>query len=71
LEGDYTIRVDAEAKGFNTQLTTFALIAKTPPPPIPSPPPTFWESYGATVTGVVIVLAIVAIAAVYMYARKS
>jgi len=70
-EGDYTIRVDAEAKGFNTELTTFALKAKTPPPPTPPTPPTFWESYGATVTGVVVVLAIVAIAAVYRYARKS
>jgi hypothetical protein len=34
-------------------------------------PPSFWESYGATVTGVVVVLAVVAVAAVYMYGRKS
>jgi len=73
-EGDYTIRVEAKATGFYTSLTTFALEAEEPEPPAPPTPPPepgFWESYGATVTGVVVVLAVIAVAAVYMYGRKS
>ena len=69
-EGDYTIRVDSRAVGYNDLLTTFALEVEEPAPPTPPPPPSFWESYGATVTGVVVVLALVAIVAVYMFARK-
>jgi peptide/nickel transport system substrate-binding protein len=77
FEGDYTIRVDAKAKGFYTMLTTFALKSKIPPTPTPTPgptptpPPTFWESYGATVTGVVVVLAVIAVVATYYMARKT
>jgi hypothetical protein len=82
LEGDYTIRVDASALGYSGLITSFALEASEPPPeptptpapgPTPTPPPeepSFWESYGPTVTGVVVVLAVIAIAAVYMYGRK-
>jgi len=71
--GDYTIRVDATAIGYTDLLTTFALEAEEPAPPTPptpTPPPSFWESYGATVTGVVVLLAIVAIVAVYWFAKK-
>jgi hypothetical protein len=81
-EGDYTIRVDATAIGYNDLLTTFTLEAMEPAPeptptptpgPTPTPPPeepSFWESYGPTVTGLVVVLAVIAVAAVYMYGRK-
>ena len=68
-EGDYTIKVDARSVGYNDFMTTFALEAAEPAPIEPHIP-TFWESYGATVTGVVVVLALVAIVAVYMFARK-
>jgi peptide/nickel transport system substrate-binding protein len=70
LEGDYTIKVDARLVGYSDSVTTFTLEAAEPAPPEPEPEPSFWESYGATVTGVVVVLALVAIAAVYMYAKK-
>jgi len=72
-EGDYTIRVEAKATGFTSELTTFAIESVEPFVPEPDEPdePGFWESYGATVTGVVVVLAVVAVAAVYMYGRKS
>jgi hypothetical protein len=70
LEGDYTIKVDARLVGYSDSVTTFTLEAAEPEPPEPEPEPSFWESYGATVTGVVVVLALVAIAAVYMYAKK-
>jgi peptide/nickel transport system substrate-binding protein len=69
-EGDYTIRVDASAIGYNGLITTFAVDVAEPAPPEPEPEPSFWESYGATLTGVVVVLAIVAVAAVYLYAKK-
>ncbi|MGD2201535.1 MAG: ABC transporter substrate-binding protein, partial [Candidatus Bathyarchaeota archaeon] len=69
-EGDYTIRVESTATGYTDLLTTFAIEASEPAPPTPPPEPSFWESYGATVTGVVVVLAIVAVAAVYMYGKK-
>ncbi len=68
--GDYTIKVDANAVGYIDLMTTFALEAEEPAPPTPPPAPSFWESYGATVTGVVVVLALIAIVAVYMFARK-
>ena len=67
---DYTIRAEAKATGFVSELTTFAIEAAEPFVEEPEPP-SFWESYGATVTGVVVVLAVVAVAAVYMYGRKS
>jgi peptide/nickel transport system substrate-binding protein len=70
LEGDYTIKVDARLVGYSDSVTTFTLEAAEPAPPEPEPEPSFWESYGATVTGVVVVMALVAIAAVYMYAKK-
>jgi len=72
-EGDYTIRVEAKATGFIAELTTFAIESMEPFVEEPDEPdePGFWESYGATVTGVVVVLAVVAVAAVYMYGRKS
>jgi peptide/nickel transport system substrate-binding protein len=72
-EGDYTIRVEAKATGFTSELTTFAIESMEPvvEEPDEPEPPSFWESYGATVTGVVVVLAVVAVAAVYMYGRKS
>ena len=72
-EGDYTIRVEAKATGFTSELTTFAIESMEPvvEEPDEPEPPSFWESYGATVTGVVVVLAVVAVAAVYMYGKKS
>jgi hypothetical protein len=81
-EGAYTIRVDATAIGYSDLLTAFSLTAKEPAPeptptptpgPTPTPPPeepSFWESYGPTITGVVVILAVIAVAAVYMYGRK-
>jgi peptide/nickel transport system substrate-binding protein len=69
-EGAFTIRVDASALGYNGLITTFAMDVAEPAPPEPLPEPSFWESYGATLTGVVVVLAVVAVAAVYMYAKK-
>jgi len=69
-EGTYTLRVDASATGFSEDLTTFSIEVAEPAPPTPPPEPSFWESYGATVTGVVVVLAIVAVVAVYMYSKK-
>jgi len=70
-EGDYTIRVEAKATGFYASLTTFALEAEEPPPPIPPPEPTFWESYGATLTGVIALLAVIAVVATYFMTRKT
>jgi hypothetical protein len=87
-EQDYTIRVEAKATGFVSELTTFAIESVEPvveepeepdEPETPDEPdepeepdePGFWESYGATVTGVVVVLAVIAVAATYMYGRKS
>jgi hypothetical protein len=64
---DYVIRVDAIATGYNSLLSTFSIEAVEPEAP---PPPSFWESYGATITGVVVVLAVVAVAAVYMMGRR-
>jgi len=69
-EGDYTIRVEAKATGFISELTTFAIESVEPFVEDPDEPG-FWESYGATVTGVGVVLAVVAVAAVYMYGKKS
>ena len=71
FEGDYTIRVEAKATGFYTSLTTFALEAEEPAPPTPPPAPSFWESYGATLTGVIALLAVIAVAAVYYMSRKT
>lgn len=71
FEGDYTIRVDGEAIGYNPLLTAFDLEAAEPAPPTPPPPPTFWESYGATLTGVIVLLAVIAVAATYYLARKT
>jgi hypothetical protein len=72
-EGDYTVRVEAKATGFTSELTTFAIESMEPVVEEPDEPeePGFWESYGATVTGVVVVLAVVAVAAVYQFGRKS
>lgn len=70
LEGDYTVKVDARSVGYIDSVTTFALEAAAPAPLTPPPEPSFWESYGATVTGVVVVLAVVAIVAVYRFAKK-
>jgi hypothetical protein len=66
--GKYTIRSEARATGYNELITAFDVTAVEPEAP---EEPTFWESYGATVTGVVVVLAVIAVAAVYMYGRKS
>ncbi|MBN2333984.1 ABC transporter substrate-binding protein [Candidatus Bathyarchaeota archaeon] len=70
LEGDYTLRIDATAVGYNELLTTFAVDVAEPAPELPPEEPSFWESYGATVTGVVVVLAVVAIVFVYRSAKK-
>ncbi|GAH62348.1 unnamed protein product, partial [marine sediment metagenome] len=67
-EGDYTIRVEAKAKGFTSELTTFALKSVVPFVEEPEEPG-FWETQGSTVTGAVIVIAVIAIAAVW-YKRK-
>jgi hypothetical protein len=70
LEGDYTVKVDSRSVGYLDSVTTFALEAMEPAPLTPPPEPSFWESYGATVTGAVVVLAVVAIVAVYRFAKK-
>jgi hypothetical protein len=70
MEDTYTLRVSASATGYNEQLTTFNIDASEPAPPEPPEEPSFWESYGATVTGVVIVLAVVAIYGVYKFGRQ-
>jgi hypothetical protein len=67
-EGSYTMRVSAVAVGFNDRITTFAIEASEPAAP---EEPTFWEAYGATVTGVAVVLALIAIVAVYKYASRT
>jgi peptide/nickel transport system substrate-binding protein len=68
LTGKYTIRAEAKAQGYNELITAFDVDAVEAEA---EEEPTFWESYGATVTGVVVVLAVIAVAAVYMYGRKS
>jgi len=68
-EGDYTLRIEATAVGYNDELTMFAVDIAEPAPDIP-PEPSFWESYGATVTGVVVVLAVIAIVFVSRSAKK-
>ena len=67
-EGDYTIRVDATSIGYNDLMTSFSLEAVEPFVEEPEEP-SFWESYGATVTGLVVVLALIAVVAVYMYKK--
>ncbi|GAH81042.1 unnamed protein product, partial [marine sediment metagenome] len=69
-EGDYTIRVEAKATGFLAELTTFA-IESVEPFVEEEEEPGFWESQGPTITGAVIVLAVIAIAYVYMSQRKT
>jgi len=69
-EGDYTIRVEAKATGFIAELTTFAIESVEPAVEEPDEP-SWWEAQGPTITGAVIVLAVIAIAAVYMYGRKT
>lgn len=72
-EGDYTIRVEAKATGYLAELTTFAIESVEPAVEEPDEPdePSWWEAQGPTVTGAVIVVAVIAIAAVYMYGRKT
>jgi peptide/nickel transport system substrate-binding protein len=67
-EGDYTIRVDATSIGYSDLMTSFALEVVEPFVEEPEEP-SFWESYGATVTGLVVVLALIAVVAVYMYKK--
>ena len=67
-EGSYTMRVSAVAVGFNDRITTFAIEASEPAAP---EEPAFWESYGATVTGMTVVFALIAILFVYKYASRT
>jgi peptide/nickel transport system substrate-binding protein len=72
-EGDYTLKINSKSVGYIDSSTTFTVRATAPATPTPTATPaqpSFWESYGATAVGVVVVLAIIAVAAVYMYAKK-
>jgi peptide/nickel transport system substrate-binding protein len=67
-EGSFTMRVSAVAIGFNDRITTFAMEASEP---AALEEPNFWGSYGATVTGVAVVSALIAIVIVYKYASRT
>ena len=65
-EGIMTIRVDSVRKGLNPELTTFEVDVKTTVRPA-----SFWEAYGPALTGVIVVLAFVAIFVTYRLARRT
>jgi len=63
----YTLRVVANAKGFEESFIDFSFSVNTPIPPSPPPTPGFWESYGIVIAAVAIVIAIIAV----FYALRS
>lgn len=65
--GTYTLSVEFVKEGFEDEITslTFKIVE-----PIPPPPPSFWELYGPTITGVIVILAIIAVIAVYVVTRR-
>ncbi len=74
----YDLSVQYTKDGYNDAMTSLTFDVVLPPSPEPSPgptpeptPPSFWELYGATVTGVVVLLAIIAVIAVYFVAKKG
>ncbi|RLI10228.1 hypothetical protein DRO42_01935 [Candidatus Bathyarchaeota archaeon] len=66
--GSYELSVQYTKDGFNDAITTLTFKIVEPEAP---PPPSFWELYGTTVTGVVVLLAIIAVIAVYFISKKS